>query len=212
MNIYIGKQSGREVTVNDKTLDPRFDISNHSLDGFSWGFEGSGPAQLALAMMIREFGEDITKHPKPYQEFKRDIIARFPQDRDFKWNSKLFQDWATTDPTVMMFAGLFADILRDHAQQLITTPDGPDGYTYFRVYPNGRSAAIVRFLFSSAIVDNIQGYGMTLTYQNRWCYKSYVDAIGALNDWDGEGEPEGWHRHLPSHRRRDEKGKEEIRA
>lgn len=51
-------------------------IRNHSPDGFEWGYEGSGPAQLALAILLdatddREIAEDN------YQDFKRQFVANF---------------------------------------------------------------------------------------------------------------------------------------
>lgn len=42
-----------KVVVNGvpHELDPRNDLFNHSPDGFQWGYGGSGPAQLALALL-----------------------------------------------------------------------------------------------------------------------------------------------------------------
>jgi hypothetical protein len=37
--------------VNGDPLPPRLDLFNHSPAGFDWGYGGSGPAQLALAML-----------------------------------------------------------------------------------------------------------------------------------------------------------------
>ena len=49
-------------------------LANHSPTGFSWGFSGSGPAQLALALLL-----DATSIPETalayYQEFKSAIVA-----------------------------------------------------------------------------------------------------------------------------------------
>ena len=36
-------------------LDPRVDLRRHSPDGFTWGYAGAGPAQLALAMLAHFF-------------------------------------------------------------------------------------------------------------------------------------------------------------
>jgi hypothetical protein len=57
MKTYIGDRlkEGCEVYViqNGKRYPlPRFEeIANHSPDGFEWGYGGSGPAQLALAIL-----------------------------------------------------------------------------------------------------------------------------------------------------------------
>jgi hypothetical protein len=54
-------------------LPKRFDLRNHSPTGFEFGFEGSGPAQLALALLADAFGDDYAR--EAYQEFKREVIA-----------------------------------------------------------------------------------------------------------------------------------------
>ena len=55
-------------------LPLRLDLVNHSSTGFSWGYGGSGPAQLALALLAWEVDEQyaIDKH----QAFKWDVISR----------------------------------------------------------------------------------------------------------------------------------------
>ena len=40
-----------------KPLDSRRDLWNHSPTGFEWGYCGSGPAQLALALLADHLGE-----------------------------------------------------------------------------------------------------------------------------------------------------------
>ena len=39
-------------------LPLRLDLDNHSPDGFAWGYGGSGPAQLALALLADALGDD----------------------------------------------------------------------------------------------------------------------------------------------------------
>jgi len=59
-----------------RTLDPgpSQKLYNHSPDGFAWGYEGSGPAQLALALLL-----DVTNNPelslRLHQLFKRHFVA-----------------------------------------------------------------------------------------------------------------------------------------
>ena len=55
-------------------------VERHSPDGFQWGYGGSGPAQLAYAILRRYFELEQEKEPRRlarelYQDFKRDIIA-----------------------------------------------------------------------------------------------------------------------------------------
>lgn len=69
-----GNWETREVWMNGKRLEPSKSqkVTNHSPDGFNWGYGGSGPAQLALAICI-ELGIDN------YHDFKWKHIATLPQ-------------------------------------------------------------------------------------------------------------------------------------
>lgn len=60
-------------------LPTRTDIRNHSPNGFEWGYMGSGPAQLALALLCDAL-QDETEAQVLYQEFKRDVIAGIARD------------------------------------------------------------------------------------------------------------------------------------
>ena len=68
-------------------------IRNHSPDGFSWGYRGSGCAQFALALMLEAVDEKIAC--KLYQEFKDDVISALPQ-ADFVLSGKTITDWLAT--------------------------------------------------------------------------------------------------------------------
>jgi hypothetical protein len=78
---YEGRRTadGAVVTVNGKTLDPRFDLRNHSPDGFHWGYGGSGPAQLALAIAADYFGDEVGE--SIYQDLKWALIAPIQSDK-----------------------------------------------------------------------------------------------------------------------------------
>jgi hypothetical protein len=65
-----------------KPIDPRFDLVNHSPTGFCWGYAGSGPAQLALAI-LSDYLKDDKKALSLYMDFKFKVIARLPTDEDF---------------------------------------------------------------------------------------------------------------------------------
>jgi hypothetical protein len=67
-----------EVSVNGKALDPRLDLRNHSPTGFAWSYPGSGPAQLALAILADHTGDD-EQALTLYQDFKRAFIATAPE-------------------------------------------------------------------------------------------------------------------------------------
>lgn len=83
-------RGGKAVYVDGVPLDPRNDLRNHSPDGFSWGYGGSGPAQLALAILARHFrsrenGDELAC--EIYQQFKWLATARLPIDLDWTLTS-----------------------------------------------------------------------------------------------------------------------------
>ena len=57
-----------------RSLSARLDVMNHSPTGFAWGYGGSGPAQLALALLLDAL-EDEDLALRHYQEFKRQKVA-----------------------------------------------------------------------------------------------------------------------------------------
>lgn len=79
--IYRGERRGDRfivtMRIDDQTigpLDPAHHIRNHSPDGFAWGYAGSGPAQLALALLVDASGDEELA-AIAYQDFKREQIA-----------------------------------------------------------------------------------------------------------------------------------------
>jgi len=58
-------------------LEPRYDLRNHSPTGFAWGYSGSGPSQLALALLADALGDDDLALDF-YQRFKDRFVARLP--------------------------------------------------------------------------------------------------------------------------------------
>ena len=85
-NKITGNWETRHVHLDGKHLDPRPSqkVYNHSPDGFSWSFGGSGPAQLALAILLKVTGNRETALMW-YQKFKWDVIAELPaSDFDFE--------------------------------------------------------------------------------------------------------------------------------
>ncbi len=60
--------------MDGRRLNPRFDLWNHSPTGFEWGYGGSGPAQLALAILA-DHCQDDEQALNFYQRFKWAVIA-----------------------------------------------------------------------------------------------------------------------------------------
>jgi len=84
--------ASREVYIGDRELlpGPSRRLCNHSPDGFNWGYGGSGPAQLALALLL-----EVTTPEEAlqrYQDFKWDVIARLPST-DFEMLLEEVQAW-----------------------------------------------------------------------------------------------------------------------
>jgi hypothetical protein len=79
MKRYVGIREGHAVTVtvDGRRLNPRLDLWNHSPSGFEWGYGGSGPAQLALAILADHLGDD-QEALNFYQRFKWAIVAELP--------------------------------------------------------------------------------------------------------------------------------------
>ncbi len=85
MATYKGTRDGgnAQVTVDGAPLAPRNDLANHSRDGFEWGYSGSGPSQLALAVLAHHFraaGDEPrladAKARALYHTFKDKLIAK----------------------------------------------------------------------------------------------------------------------------------------
>jgi Family of unknown function (DUF6166) len=86
MKTYYGYRDATgtaHVTVTDgngvRHLPLRLDLDNHSPTGFEWGYGGSGPAQLALALLADALGNDAMAGVL-HQPFKWKYIAKLPQD------------------------------------------------------------------------------------------------------------------------------------
>ena len=79
MKRYEGRREGHAVTVtvDGRRLNPRLDLWNHSPSGFEWGYGGSGPAQLALAILADHLGDDRQAFDF-HHRFKWAVIAELP--------------------------------------------------------------------------------------------------------------------------------------
>ena len=78
----------REVVIvgaNGKTrqLHPERSqaVKNHSPDGFNWGYGGSGPGQLALALLL-EVTDNEAVALRYYQDFKTRFIVTIDSQHD----------------------------------------------------------------------------------------------------------------------------------
>ena len=80
--VYSGSRAfsaiGCAVGIHDvqgiRPLPLRLDLRNHSPTGFEWGYGGSGPAQLALALLADVFDDVFAL--RHYQDFKWEVVAK----------------------------------------------------------------------------------------------------------------------------------------
>lgn len=86
------KYGRRRVTLDGKDLDPRLDLRNHSPTGLEWGYHGSGPAQLALAMLCAARDDDTAL--RLYQQFKAEVIANIDCAAPWSMSVAWVQNWA----------------------------------------------------------------------------------------------------------------------
>lgn len=82
------------------------------------------------------------------------------------------------------------------------------GYLSLRILPDGRWAAVMRLLFTGAVI--VGRVGDFINVEDRWCYQNAQSAQAALDAWDGTGEPVGWHRNPKTGRRVSEHGEMEA--
>jgi hypothetical protein len=68
------------VLVDGRRLSPTrsLKVFNHSPTGFAWGYAGSGPAQLALAILL-EAGLSRDEAVALHHDFKREFIQGLPR-------------------------------------------------------------------------------------------------------------------------------------
>ncbi len=81
LKIYTANRakSGNTVWVNGERLDEAVSqaVYNHSPTGFEWGYGGSGPSQLALAILVDVLGNS-QEALRYYQRFKSEFIVTAP--------------------------------------------------------------------------------------------------------------------------------------
>lgn len=81
MKLYIATRTPDRVTLTVETplskreITPResLELRNHSPTGFEMGYAGSGPAQLALAILLDACGPSLAL--RWYQDFKADFLV-----------------------------------------------------------------------------------------------------------------------------------------
>ena len=103
MRTYEGKRThdGAHVTRHETeqeqarslSLPLRLDLWGHSPTGFEWGYGGSGPAQLSLALLADALGDD-DKAVRLHQPFKWEVVARLPARENWTLTDQQIQEVA----------------------------------------------------------------------------------------------------------------------
>ena len=71
-------------------LKPSLQIAEHSPEGFNWGYEGSGPAQLALGILYEVTGNVA---------LSRDFYQLFKLDHESQWD----EHWEMRESEVLQW-------------------------------------------------------------------------------------------------------------
>lgn len=89
--IYRGDRTidGLTVTVDGAPLPERTDIREISTDGFEWSYEGTAPAQLALALLADHLG-DPQRALMLHMPFMRHVVSNF--DNEWEMSSEDIDD------------------------------------------------------------------------------------------------------------------------
>ncbi len=77
-------------------LPLRLDLYNHSPTGFDWGYGGSGPSQLALAILADATGDDQYALARR-QDFKSEVISGLAYD-NWRLTQVSVREWVDAHP------------------------------------------------------------------------------------------------------------------
>jgi len=123
MKIYVGLRNDDgscSVSVNGQPLDPRLDWQYHNPTGFDWGFQGSGPAQLALAILADYLGQERKELVLLfYQKFKADVVSEFAFS-NWELSGEDVRIWLNRKIKVVRVWSYFSSLFKDETDE--TTP------------------------------------------------------------------------------------------
>lgn len=78
---YRGERTidGVLVTVDERPIDEGYAVRTYTDHGLEWSYEGDGPRQLALALLLDHFGEP-GKALEMVEPFMVRVVANFDND------------------------------------------------------------------------------------------------------------------------------------
>jgi hypothetical protein len=110
-------------------------IRNHSPDGFNWGYGGSGPAQLALALLLDYTGSETLARIF-YQGFKWTVLASWQAD-EWQMTGAQLRQWFRD--RINLERGLAPELSAEEMSALhgegCWPPEENDGLRFFKVEP-----------------------------------------------------------------------------
>ena len=94
--VIFGETATCKVSIGEKEIDLSSSllVENKSPTGFAWGYHGSGPGQLAIAILLELYGKEIAT--ALYQDFKCDIIAAHDMNKDLVLPVSAIKTWVET--------------------------------------------------------------------------------------------------------------------
>lgn len=132
--VYVGfVQKGIAVATRQGyplSVKPSLKLWNHSPTGFEWGYGGSGPAQLALALLLDATGEkDLSV--RLHQRYKAEVVC--------KW--KRGSSWKTTRTEILAWVGQASAAPPVSGPELVATPIA--GNSTIATNPEGGHAGVL---------------------------------------------------------------------
>ena len=90
---------GERDNVVSVPLPLRLDLRDHSPTGFEWGYGGSGPSQLALAVLVEVTGDEGYACAR-YMDFTDGIIASLPF-AGWSLSAETVTEWVRVHPATV---------------------------------------------------------------------------------------------------------------
>jgi hypothetical protein len=105
-----------EPGAPSRALPPRNDLWEHSPDGYECGYNGSGPAQLALAILADHLGDD-ERAVRLHQKYKARVVAALPRHGGWELSRAMVQD--AVDMIEADLQPSTVDALREAGQEML---------------------------------------------------------------------------------------------
>jgi hypothetical protein len=188
------------ATLASVELDPRHDLANHSPTGFAWGYTGSGPAQLALAILA-EVAQDDGMAIDLHQTFKNDVIARKPSEI-WSISEEYVRGWLEamiarplhldTEPNIVdqdepVYRSEAVEILAggEDLDPMLVLELTREGYSDLKLCGDAGVCGVLRFMYTCGVCYGMDKDGR----KGRFCFDTMQNAQLFIKDWDGTTAP-----------------------